>query len=86
LYNLALFAIKRGELEIARGHLSKALARTPHDIETKVNLELVIRMLKAKRKAMSTPGAAEKKAPQEQWRDFPALEGDSASETGRSYL
>jgi tetratricopeptide (TPR) repeat protein len=86
LYNLGVFAIESGEMEIARAHLQKALLISPSDIEARVNLELVIKRLMPLGSELQPPDTKEQSAPSEQWRDFPRIEGDSVSESRRSYL
>jgi len=94
LYNLAVDALDRGDLETARRFLSKALTLIPDDIEAKVNLELVIMKSRSGRndesdhewKKQRQP--TDKGRPGEQWRlDIPEEEGQGGGTgTERSNL
>jgi Flp pilus assembly protein TadD len=94
LYNLAVDALDRSDLETARQLLSKALTMIPDDIEAKVNLELVLMKSRSGRdddsdheqEKLRQP--ADKGRPGEQWRlDIPEEEGQgSGTGTERSHL
>jgi hypothetical protein len=86
LHNLALYAIEKGEHEIARLHLSRALCLNPSDTETKVNLELVLKRIRAQGLELKMQEEGGRVLPGEQWRDMPGQEGESGPESRRSYL
>ncbi len=92
-YNLALYALGRQDMETARMHFSRALCFQCWDKETKVNLELVLKEIKARdADARKTEMESDKKPgleqqPGEQWRlDIPEYEGPGGIGSGRSYL
>jgi len=90
LYNLALLATGRGDVESAGAHLSSALRLIPGDVDAKVNLELVLKRMKVP--VMEQPRGEGKQRknglpPVEQWRDLPSYEeGPGDSKSRRSYL
>lgn len=86
LYNLALYAVSRGNLDVAKSHLSKALLLNPFDIETKVNLELVLKKIRMRDMVIMKVDDEGQPLPLEQWRDMPSEEGESGMESRRSYL
>lgn len=89
LYNLALLAAGRGDMESARAHLGSALRLVPGDTEAKVNLELVLKRMRVPDTEPRAAGEQKKegRAPAEQWRDMPSYEeGPGGSESRRSYL
>jgi tetratricopeptide (TPR) repeat protein len=86
LYNLALYAISRDNLDVARSHLSKALLLNSSDTETKVNLELVLRKIRIRDMKIKGLDKKGQVLPSEQWRDMPSDEGESGMESRRSYL
>jgi tetratricopeptide (TPR) repeat protein len=86
LYNLALFAITRDNLDVAKSHLSKALLLNPSDTEIKVNLELVLKKIRIRDMDIKGSGEGGNVLPLEQWRDMPSDEGESGMELRRSYL
>jgi len=94
LYNLAIDALDRSDLETARQLLSKALTLNPDDIEAKVNLELVLMKSRSGRKKESDlqqekqRQPTDKGRPGEQWRlDIPEEDGQGGGAgTERSHL
>lgn len=86
LYNLALLSIQKGQIEIARSLLSKALSFSPWDIQSKANLELAIRRLRTEGLEQMEPEGEERPVHSEQWHDMPSIDGPGAPGGGRSYL
>lgn len=86
LYNLALYAVSRNNLDVAKSHLSKALLLNPLDIETRVNLEVVLKKIRIRDMRIRGMDEDGQPLPLEQWRDMPSEEGESGMESRRSYL
>jgi hypothetical protein len=93
-YNLAYYAAKENNLKKAQSLLNEALMIAPGDVDSKINLELILKKIQA-RQQLELPEKKEKKdsvkpqaEPGEQWRlDVPDEEGEgSAASSGRSFL
>ncbi len=87
-YNLALYAIEKGDLESARSLLSSALRLSPGDVDAKVNLELVLMRIRLRRlQAGEMKKRAAQVSPGEQWRHgIEKREGEGSVKSRRSYL
>jgi tetratricopeptide (TPR) repeat protein len=93
LFNLAFYEILKSNFTEARSYLRKALLLIPGDYETKVNLEILLKKIKAKEKKTKKTGLDLQKRPGkqlqpgEQWRyDVPEHDRQGGPGSRRRYL
>lgn len=89
LYNLAFYAIDKDDLRSAKSLLSNSLRLRPDDVEAKVNLELVLKKIRARGLQSDVKQRKQegKVVPGEQWRhDLQKREGEGVPGPRRSYL